>query len=134
MEHKPYYRHRELMNELSIKTNQLPDDLKTYVIKFNQKIRFAKNPEIIQDCQNFSELIADEIENWYDSQEITHSNEPVEPVEPVEPAEPIEPIEPVQKVEPVEPVEKVEPVQNVEPTQPIESKEETNDWGLNLNW
>ena len=141
MEHKPYFRHRELMNELDIQTNKLPDNLKNYVVKFNQKIRFAKNPEIIQDCQNFSELIADEIETWYDTQEITHSNETFESGgeisnnDVVEENEPIERVEPIEKVEPIERVERVEPIERVERVENSkEENKEPNSWGLNLNW
>ena len=37
MEHEPYYAHKELMAELGLTTKKLPSELKSNVIKFNQK-------------------------------------------------------------------------------------------------
>jgi len=60
----PYYEHKELMNELNITTKQLPAEIKEHVVKFNQKSRFASKPEMINDLQSYSEIIAEEISEW----------------------------------------------------------------------
>ena len=62
---EPYYAHKELMAELGLTTKKLPSELKANVITFNQKKRFAKNPDLIIELQNFSELIAGEIQAWH---------------------------------------------------------------------
>tara|TARA_Y100000114_G_scaffold156344_1_gene183226 strand:- start:10945 stop:11475 length:531 start_codon:yes stop_codon:yes gene_type:complete len=66
-----YYSHKEYMKEHKITLNDLPNDLKDYVKKFNNKSRNAKHPDIIQDLQAFSELLKEKMEELGISNEQT---------------------------------------------------------------
>ena len=144
---EPYYAHKELMAELGLTTKKLPSELKSNVITFNQKKRFAKNPDLIIELQNFSELIAGEIQAWHMANEETEPiveeevveeevvEEETEPI--VEETEPIvEETEPI--VEETEPItEETEPI--AEETEPIaeetpKAEKSNGGWGIDTSW
>tara|TARA_R100000988_G_C4002686_1_gene170177 strand:- start:1082 stop:1645 length:564 start_codon:yes stop_codon:yes gene_type:complete len=56
-----YYYHKEIMEQRGISTKDLPQNLKNYVIKFNQKKRFTKDPEKIAELQEFSQILGEKI-------------------------------------------------------------------------
>ena len=56
-----YYYHKEIMEQRGITTKDLPQNLKNYVIKFNQKKRFTKDTEKIRELQEFSQILGEKI-------------------------------------------------------------------------
>ena len=118
---EPYYAHKELMAELGLTTKKLPSELKSNVITFNQKKRFAKNPDLIIELQNFSELIAGEIQAWHMANEET---EPIVEEEVVE--EETEPI--VEETEPI--TEETEPIAEETP----KAEKSNGGWGIDTSW
>ena len=56
-----YYYHKEIMEQRGITTKDLPENLKNYVIKFNQKKRFTKDTEKIRELQEFSQILGEKI-------------------------------------------------------------------------
>jgi len=139
---EPYYAHKELMAELGLTTKKLPSELKANVITFNQKKRFAKNPDLIIELQNFSELIAGEIQAWHMAnnepeavveEEVVEEEVVEEEVVEEEVVEEEEPI--VEEEEPI--VEEEEPI--VQETEPIVQEtpkvEKANGgWGIDTSW
>ena len=136
MEHEPYYAHKELMAELGLTTRKLPSELKDNVIKFNQKKRFARNPDLIAELQNFSELIAGEIQAWHMANGEPIS-EPIVEEEPIIEEEPIveEESEPIIEEEP-EPIveEKPEPIMEKKPDPIVEKAPEPKEEKANGGW
>jgi outer membrane biosynthesis protein TonB len=139
--HEPYYAHKEVMAELGLATSQLPTEIKNNVIIFNQKKRFAKNPELISELQNFSELIADEVEAWHEDNAPEPASEPT-PTYAQEPAPEPEPTptyaqEPAPEPEPA-PAPEPEPTpaykQEPAPAPAPESDSPNGGWGINTNW
>jgi len=56
-----YYYHKEIMEQRGLKTQDLPENLRSYVVKFNQKKRFTKDPEKIAELQEFSQILGEKI-------------------------------------------------------------------------
>ena len=56
-----YYYHKEVMEERGLKTKDLPIELRKFVTTFQKKANFAKNPELIAELQEFSQILGEKI-------------------------------------------------------------------------
>lgn len=56
-----YYYHKEVMEERGLKTKDLPTELRKFVTTFQKKANFAKNPELIAELQEFSQILGEKI-------------------------------------------------------------------------
>jgi hypothetical protein len=141
----PHYAHKELMEQLNLQTKDLPEEIKEHAIKFHQKSRFAKKPQMIQDLIEYSEIIADDIHDWHTHMALSSTEEPemeeeeteVEEEPQVEEIQPISEV--VEKEITQESKEEIQPIDEVvEKETPIETsvekEEENSGWGINLDW
>lgn len=62
------YAHEELIEELGLTTDELAPSLRTKLRNFNNKKRLSSKPESIEKLNQDSEILADEIAEWYAEQ------------------------------------------------------------------
>jgi hypothetical protein len=107
------YAHEELLQELEITKTDLSKELSTKVGKFSNKKRLTSDPEKLVAMEVESEILADEISEWYEAnyEEEDEDEYPTPPVAPVV-------VAPIVSVDPITP-----------PVAPIEEEEKSGGWG-----
>lgn len=63
------YAHEELIDELGLTTDELSSSLRSKLRTFNNKKRLSSKPESVEKLKEDSEILADEIAEWYAEQE-----------------------------------------------------------------
>ena len=63
------YAHEELIDELGLTTDELSSSLRGKLRTFNNKKRLSSKPESVEKLKEDSEILADEIAEWYAEQE-----------------------------------------------------------------
>ena len=63
------YAHEELIDELGLTTDELAPSLRSKLRTFNNKKRLSFKPESVEKLKEDSEILADEIAEWYAEQE-----------------------------------------------------------------
>lgn len=69
------YAHEELIEELGLTNEELAPSLRAKVRTFNNKRRLSSKPESIERLKEDSEILADEIAEWYAEQEDLYDDE-----------------------------------------------------------
>lgn len=56
-----YYYHKQVMEDRGITTQDLPENLRKYILTFQRKVNFLKDPEKIRELQEFSQILGEKI-------------------------------------------------------------------------
>ena len=63
------YAHEETITELGISKKDLPNDLQARIKTFTNRSRFAKKPEIIEELENESDDLANQVLSWFNEED-----------------------------------------------------------------
>lgn len=80
----PQYEHLDVMQSLGINPKDLPESIRGHVFSHEKRRAAAKKPEVIEELEEYSEIISELITGWHDE----HINTPPSPPAPQDPPSP----------------------------------------------